>query len=56
MKHELEDLLEEARELEKMEGPSRDDQLLDELRDTIDVKLKLFSSYLGTQKIQPKDD
>ena len=56
IKKEIEDLLEEINEQEKMETHLQDNQLMDELHDTLTLKLSLFSSYLGTQTIQRKDN
>ncbi len=52
IKKEVEDLLEKINEQEKMESHLRDNQMLDDLYDAVDLKLRLFSSYLKAQDIQ----
>jgi len=54
IKKEIEDILGEINELETMETHLRDSQLLDNLHDRLNLKLGLFSSYLGTQVVQQK--
>ena len=54
IKKEVEDLLEKINEQEKMESHLRDNQMLDDLYDAVDLKLRLFSSYLKAQGVQGK--
>jgi len=55
IKKEIETLLEEINVQETLEGDLRDDQALDELRDALNIKLRLFSSFLAGQDFQSKN-
>ena len=56
IKKEIEDILEEIHEQETIETHLRDNQLLDNLHDRLNLKLGLFGTYLSTQTIQQKND
>ncbi len=56
IKQEVEDIMEEINGLENMEAHLRDNQKLDELRDTLDLKLRVFGNYLEAQAFLQKED
>jgi len=54
IKKDIEDLIVEIIKIEKVEGHLRDDQKLDELKDTLTLKVSMFDSYLSSVKIPEK--
>ena len=55
VKKDIEKLLEDINVQENIQGDLRDDQGLAELYDALDIKLRLFSSFLSAQSVREED-
>jgi len=51
----VEDIIEEIRYEDKKPAAQKDDGRLDDLHDELSDTIRVFSSYLGSQEIPPKD-
>jgi len=55
IKKDIENLLEKINVQENIQGDLRDDQGLAELYDALNIKLRVFSSFLSTKSIREED-